>query len=1174
METKNRLVPENGSLERQRPQISLDGTWDYHVPPCWGYTRGPENILSINKFDGQIKVPGCWQNQTGAGAELAFKTNYRGSLYWRRRFLIPEEWRGKKVWLSFGGVLPSAHIWFNQNRLGYSRTSRSAFCADVSDLARIGQENFVMALTTRWPSLRLDGAWDSISQWEGIYRSVTLSSTGPVWLEDVFPQADAEGKKVNIEVRFGSASPARLARGRLKFRVFSPSGKCLFTHESRLNGKPLARFSIPAAKVGLEEWSCNHPVLYRLEASLGDTRGREEFDRCSTSFGLRTAEVKGNKIHLNGRPVFLSGFGDDQMNVHTVCPNPSKEYYVKLLSTAKSFGFNWAKSCCEVFTPEYLSAADEVGMLVTQEMPFGVDNIQRSDRYQPSPQQSMLYRKELANIVWQSRNHPSVIHYSMASELLLESQSKESFALFNQELPAITHKFHPNALVTDATQGAGLFVDTPLGKRNTDTCEINFWRDAGMCRSISSGDRPLTLHEFGSWVSYPDPADEKKFKGTPFHPAWYRQMKEEAGKAGLLGILSKTVKASRKLQAICRKDGIEHARKEGNVAGFVLWLIQDILQYTEGLLDHFGKPKEIVPADLIGGNADTAILLADHLDYRRCWWCGEKMKLGFVISHYGEHPLKKAAIEWRFSLAGKTLAKGRGNIEDLACGRTKSFDLADISIPTLPHSDKVRLEVKLTAQGRVINANRWDFWFFVNTPLQISTGTVLKHKIHPRLAAPYPFLKEKGDEKISRQTRLIISGELDRDIWSYLTNGGKVLLLSSGSLPRAFFSAHCLANAFRTPFCDSSHSSNGVLLDNKHPVFKYLPNEGYADLQFAQLLEEVFPVDLESLGLEHTTPLMRGLEGWAKPRHKAYAFEARVGKGRLMVVALQIWKNAGRPETQALFDALLRYCASSAFNPKSAVHPGLLEEKISWKSESRRICWRTIGPFDNLKMTGFAKVYAPEQGIDFFRSVQGAGEEMTWKKIDYLLDDDVLDFLHIYPKSQWVLAYACTALLSDRSRKVNFHIGHERGIKLWLNGKPVFETDKVQGARPNNHIVPVTLAKGPNVILIKSPCYGEGLWPIFFAVRDEANCLPAGVIYDDPAKYDFSRVVAEKFPERKKWRPDKSAGMIHCQSRGLARDEDTDREIPDASLVGAPFPYNALVEAEMVRKTLGKKQNY
>ena len=75
----------------------------------------------------------------------------------------------------------------------------------------------------------------------------------------------------------------------------------------------------------------------------------------------------------------------------------SKEFFADRIRRMKQFGFNYTKSCMEIFTQEFLEAADELGFLVCQEMPFGLTGKYRTTIREKMPDEYVeLYRRELA----------------------------------------------------------------------------------------------------------------------------------------------------------------------------------------------------------------------------------------------------------------------------------------------------------------------------------------------------------------------------------------------------------------------------------------------------------------------------------------------------------------------------------------------------------------------------------------------------------------------------------------------------------------------------------------------------------------------------------------------------------------------------------------------------------
>jgi hypothetical protein len=65
-----------------------------------------------------------------------------------------------------------------------------------------------------------------------------------------------------------------------------------------------------------------------------------------------------------------------------------------------------------------------------------------------------------------------------------------------------------------------------------------------------------------------------------------------------------------RLQALCRKDGLEYARRCPNVEGYILWSLIDFHRYAEGLLDDFWEPKNVSATEMLKSTGDTVIVLA------------------------------------------------------------------------------------------------------------------------------------------------------------------------------------------------------------------------------------------------------------------------------------------------------------------------------------------------------------------------------------------------------------------------------------------------------------------------------------------------------------------------------------------------------------------------------------
>lgn len=116
--------------------ISLNGTWKFALAKTKQEADRLDKFhllkFATGKFS-SIPVPSNW-------AVLGYEEPvYRGFAndnasegFYLRDFTIPEDWKGKRVLLHFGGVWSSAEVWVNDNYLGRHDSGYTSFAFDVT----------------------------------------------------------------------------------------------------------------------------------------------------------------------------------------------------------------------------------------------------------------------------------------------------------------------------------------------------------------------------------------------------------------------------------------------------------------------------------------------------------------------------------------------------------------------------------------------------------------------------------------------------------------------------------------------------------------------------------------------------------------------------------------------------------------------------------------------------------------------------------------------------------------------------------------------------------------------------------------------------------------------------------------------------------------------------------
>jgi hypothetical protein len=934
-------------LTHGRPSLSLDGVWQFAYDPKQAGQREGWHLPG-HKWSDTARVPGCAQAEShGLAAETGhiagLKYPCRDPAWFRKSFTIPAGWATGKVFLHFGAIQPAATLWLNGQPLGVTTSSRCPLRVDLTGRVRPDAENVLVARLF-WPDgPHMNGLWDwqrgaegnSFDLgWSGIYRSVWLEHVPPAFVQSLHCAGRLQPPGCTVHFTLGgvAAEGAQAVveigavRGEGQFRASLSLG----------HAQPGRMYSLSVPMPGARPWSPHSPQLYRARVRL--LLAGREIDAAEDRFGLRALRVEGTQVLLNGRPIFLRGGCDDQSYPHTICPPASKEFFLTRLRRAKQYGFNYTKSCVEIFTPEFLQAADEVGILVCQEMPFGLFGETRKLRANPPEDWISMYHRELENIIRSDRNHPCVAFYSMTSELAIASQSPRSFQTFNQDLPSLARRLNPAALVFDVTQTGEFGVDTRLGRRNTDLIENIVRRTKGLRQDPLDGpislpdsqtlSAPLVLHEYWWWTSLPEPALTPLYQKTPMQYGAVPLMVANARRNGIAGEMPQMVDNSRRLKYALQKDGLELARKDPRIAGYHFWLIHDFHWCPEGIFNEFWEPPSEPSGPLFQQyNGDTVLLLDDG--DQRCFACGGAAELGLTVSHYGPEPLRRPTLQWRLAEQGSNAAPVRCEMPSVACGSVVRLASIAPRLPSAPQPVALVLHAVLENAGQAVCENSWTLWAFPPPQPEAWLEQVVTQQRF--LLDAYPSLKGRSLEKAA-QPSVLVTDKLDPKTLDWIEQGGRLLLLSSSALKRygrPGDPAWAYNEFYRTvPYLTGLRGNMGTVI-HPHPALGAFPHQGWCDLSFVHLISGAYPIDLSPFGNGRVKPILRAIDHYKTMGDKAYLFEVGLGRGVVLACSLKIAHTfSSSPATRYLLDRMLRHLAGGALRPWQTIGRAQLEAAL------------------------------------------------------------------------------------------------------------------------------------------------------------------------------------------------------------------------------------------------------
>lgn len=914
-----------------RPCLSLDGAWAFsYDPDDVGIAEGwfAEGI----SLPEDTAVPGCAQTQRYASARgnlrvteveipehsqtIMLKHGCLHPSWYRRTFQLPAAWQGQRIALHVGGVKPAATFWLNGQLLGETLTSRSPVRVDLSDAARCGEAN-TLAVRIHWPRFRLDGVYDVWQAWSGVYRSIRVEALPYVSLTDIHITPSIDPPAATIELALRGDCTGRTLSAHCE--IAGDAGACWQGEAHFADGA--ATLQVPMPGAGL--WSPNHPTLYRAKVRLFEDGSL--LDDGEVRFGLREIAVHGRQVLLNGLPIFLRGGCDDHIYPETICPPADVEFFRRRIRQAKRYGFNYTKSACEIFTDEFLTAADEEGYLVCQEMPFGVLGELRAVRDDPPAELESLWKRELRAIVTADRSHPAVVAYSMCSENLLDGERQAAFRIFSRELPALTRRLNPHALVIDATAAFCFTTQTRHGRRDTDLledCIENAYTLAPFTGPLpipESVDRPFLLHEWDWICGLPDPAIVARYEELPLAVVQVPEMIEAARANGLLAELPAMAAQSRKLKYALRKHAFEAAFRAPEVAGYHHWLIHDVCYCPEGVFNEFWEEPADLPADVFRGYNDDTVLVLDDSDRRSFAW-GERIPLGLTIAHFGERPVAAPVLRWRLTRGQETLADGHRALRRIACGRR--VHVPTLGLPRLAGDAPAQLELSCElwdgAERRVCG-NRWPLWLFppparVTFPRPVITSLSLPAGFDG-IDRPYDPLTPKAGTGVFVAHRLLDGKREPIDtLLNFVAKGGRTLALCNGDFPETY-------SAFYrpVPYVLGREGNMGTVI-RRHPALGDFPHDGWCDLPFVPFIQGAHPLRLDVFAPTRVNPIIRSIPHPVTMTDKAYLAEIGVGRGTLLLCSLNLqshWHTD--PAARCLLHAMLAYLAGESCAPEAVV---------------------------------------------------------------------------------------------------------------------------------------------------------------------------------------------------------------------------------------------------------------
>lgn len=428
------LQSEDSPIVRQK--------WNFN--PGWLVKVGDEAGAEKPDFaDGdwkKVTLPYAWNEDSAfkvKGADLP-----TGIAWYRKHFKLPENAKGKKIFLEFEGIRHGGEFFLNGESIGLSENGVMAFGFDITDKVKPWPAENVLAA-------RIDNAWNykeratrSGFQWNdrnfyanygGINKNVFLHITDK--LHQTLPlysnlqttgvyiyakDFDIPGRAATIvaeaQVRNDHAEPRTFA---YEVSITDREGRIVktFSGPETTIGPGETKTVTASAKVdGLNWWSWGYGYLYDVATTL--KVGGRAVDTVNTRTGFRKLEFGNGLIKLNDRTIQIHGYAPRSTNewpsVGSSVPPWMSDFSNALAVEGNANLFRWMH-----VTPwkQDVESCDRVGLL--QALPAG-DSERDVDGSRWELRALLMRDATIYN-----RNNPSVVMYEGGNKGISEEHMAE-----------------------------------------------------------------------------------------------------------------------------------------------------------------------------------------------------------------------------------------------------------------------------------------------------------------------------------------------------------------------------------------------------------------------------------------------------------------------------------------------------------------------------------------------------------------------------------------------------------------------------------------------------------------------------------------------------------------------------------------------------------------------------
>lgn len=1034
--------------------MNLSGKWHFQLDPN---NKGIQDRWFENSLKDSIKLPGT-TDEGGFGAMgpetpdrvgvLTRRHEYLGVAWYSREINIPKSWKDYDISLHLERVMWQSQLWIDGKKVGVPQDSLCVpHIYQLGNLAS-GKHQLTMKIDNRMihPIGNKNHGYgeQTQSRWNGVIGEIKLNAR---------PKSQIKSLRVftnnlpNNQMQFGIKNSGTMAGLKVRCSIIDPKGGKVIGISQKEVAKSIQNINVTCT-INPIQWSEFTPKTYLAKVEL--FRDDKLYDTLTSTCGFRKISNKGNKLLINGKPVFMRGNLDCVHFPKTGYPSPYKKDWIRIFKTYQEYNLNHVRFHSWCPPKAAFEAADELGIYMQAEGPIWIDHWMTHKNSRPEmdcegyPQGigkndrtlDQFAKAEFRRILDEYGNHPSFMFFCFGNELGTSNFAET--AKWVKELK----EYDPRRLYAASA-----------ARTITKYCDFNATHaipGIGWCRQhYEFGTNwdyeklygrvhvPIISHEVGQWPVYPKWSLIDKFDGV-LRNTRLERMREQAKKNGVFSDQEAFTKSSGALNQTLYKDEVESFLRTPSCRGFQLLSLQDFQGQGEayiGWLDCFWDSKGTTDPKVFRGYCAPVVALAKLSSY--VFTNGDNFSCDLLVRNDSDKDLNnKQLIVKLVTTDGKIISQTFYKV-NAKCGEV--ITVGKFSA-TLTANSARRLNLVLSLEGKKED-NSYPLW------------------VYPK------SLPEINDSKI------VITGEFNAQTIKLLSEGRSVLLKANRlGDEKASKNAAWMPLYWSVPFFPGqSKDTLGLVVKNNHPAFANFPTSYFNNWQWYRICRGARGFDLTHKIPESYKPIAQPVTDFHINKKLGSIFELKVGKGKLLVCGYNLDSNL--PETKQLKYSLLKYMTSKKFKPKQNIPLEDLKNLFKFiakapvatpKGFEKAIFYVKAGgkknsngnqpwslKLDDVKVAKGVTYKVKANGV--WKDASGTawhGKNIT---IDFKVPDGILADIYIHVHDWNGQGRSGTIEFEGRKFKLDRHAGKGKWLKLMVmredanDGKLKLKADCIQG---------------------------------------------------------------------------------------------------------------------------------